>query len=284
MTGWALVVPVGTAWYAGLAEGLSSRGVFLSEADVIIGTSAGANAGAWLASGAPLSLFLDATRRNAADLQGANYANDLNLDLVAEIYSALGSATAPLDAEACRRIGGLAKAVPPQNSDGDWFVRSFEPYLPDCPWPSTLHAVVVNADTGAARLIGPGDGIPLARGVAASCAAPGIISPVWLPDGQYIDGGARSATNADLLERFTVERCIVVSPILAEAPMVGEATARVLQSEATRLTAKGIAVSLVLPTQIEAEAFGFDLLDLNKVNAAIDAGRKRGRLEADRPR
>jgi hypothetical protein len=58
----------------------------------------------------------------------------------------------------------------------------------------------------------------------------------------------------------------------------------VLQEEVRRLNAEGIAVSLVLPTEIEAEAFGFDLLDLSKVDAAMEAGRKRGRLAADRLR
>jgi NTE family protein len=288
MTGWALVLggggPVGVAWYAGLADGLRSQGVLLSDADVILGTSAGAKAGAWLASGEPLEAFLDAVVREATDLHRTNYADGLNLERVGEIYAALGAATAPLESDVRRRIGALAKTVPPQRGDDDWFVKSFEPYVPDVPWPAKLRAVAVNADTGAVRLIGPDDSIPLARGVAASCAAPGIISPVRLPEGQFVDGGARSATNADLVDRFRVERCLAVSPIVADAPMVGEATARVLEEEATRLRAKGIAVSMLLPTELEADAFGFDLLDLTKVDAAIEAGRARGRLEADRLR
>jgi len=288
MNGWGLVLggggPVGVAWYAGLADGLRSRGVLLSDADVIVGTSAGAKAGAWLASGEPLEVFLDAVAREATDLEGTTYTDGLNLELLGQIYVDLGAATAPLDSDVRRRIGALAKTVPPRFGDDDWYVKTFEPYVPDVPWPAKLRAVAVNADTGDVRLIGPDDGISLARGVAASCAAPGIISPVRLPDGEFVDGGARSATNADLVDRFNVERCVAVSPIVADAPMVGAATARVLAEEATRLRASGIEVSLLLPTEIEADAFGFDLLDLTKVDAAVEAGRKRGRLEADRLR
>ena len=96
--------------------------------------------------------------------------------------------------------------------------------------------------------------------------------------------GARALLRESRVDRFGVERCVAVSPIVADAPMVGEATARVLEEEATRLRAQGIAVSMLLPTDLEADAFGFDLLDLTKVDAAIEAGLVRGRLEADRLR
>jgi NTE family protein len=140
--------------------------------------------------------------------------------------------------------------------------------------------VAVSVDSGEARLIGPEDNIPLAAGIAASCAAPGIISPVRLDEGRYIDGGARSATNADLVAGFGVERCIVASPVVRSAPMVGEATHRVVEAEAEHLRAKGVHVTLLVPTDIEMDAFGYDLLSMDKVEAAIKAGRKRASVEA----
>jgi NTE family protein len=47
--------PAGTAWMAGLAEGLRREGVDLGAADLIVGTSAGAIVGAILASGGDLA-------------------------------------------------------------------------------------------------------------------------------------------------------------------------------------------------------------------------------------
>ena len=47
--------PAGTAWLAGLAEGLRREGVDLGAADLIVGTSAGAIVGAILASGGDLA-------------------------------------------------------------------------------------------------------------------------------------------------------------------------------------------------------------------------------------
>jgi NTE family protein len=113
VTIWGLVLggggPVGVAWYAGLAEGLAKNGVSLSDADVIVGTSAGANAGAWLASGQPLDRFVDAVMRNATDNDGVNFADDVQLDLLVDIYAALGAAVAPLESDECLRVTALAK-------------------------------------------------------------------------------------------------------------------------------------------------------------------------------
>src|SRR5579859_5344143 len=108
MSGWGLVLggggPVGAAWYAGLALGLSASGFSLGDADVIIGTSAGAQAGAWLACEEPMEAFVDAMTRNATDNAGMNYADGVDLDLLVEVYSALGSAIGPLDRDKCRLV------------------------------------------------------------------------------------------------------------------------------------------------------------------------------------
>ncbi|MER6945258.1 patatin-like phospholipase family protein [Nonomuraea sp. NPDC000554] len=56
---------VGTAWMAGLANGLRRHGVNLAEADLIVGTSAGAIIGAMLATGEDLDR-LAASRSNPA--------------------------------------------------------------------------------------------------------------------------------------------------------------------------------------------------------------------------
>ena len=46
--------PVGIAWGAGLLAGFEERGVSLTGADAIVGTSAGSVVGAWVATGGRL--------------------------------------------------------------------------------------------------------------------------------------------------------------------------------------------------------------------------------------
>jgi NTE family protein len=126
------------------------------------------------------------------------------------------------------------------------------------------------------------DGVPLALGVAASCAAPGISAPISIQHQLYIDGGARPDTNADLLAGLDLARAIIVSPVPRTAKLIGEGMHRLLQEEMRRLHTSGVDPESILPTQIEDDAFGADLFNLTKVPAAIEAGRRRGEKEAGR--
>src|SRR4051794_33001510 len=60
---------VGTAWMAGFAEGLRLEGVDLANADLIIGTSAGAIVGALLATRADLAGIAQVPERAGTDPQ-----------------------------------------------------------------------------------------------------------------------------------------------------------------------------------------------------------------------
>jgi hypothetical protein len=99
-----------------------------------------------------------------------------------------------------------------------------------------------------------------------------------------MDGGARSATNADVLIGHPLTRAIVISPVVPEVPIIGPAVVRVLHEECRRLSAAGMRFETVLPTEVEKEAFGYDLLNYSKIGSAIEAGRTRARSEATRLR
>ena len=60
---------------------------------------------------------------------------------------------------------------------------------------------------------------PLADAVEASSAIPGYFEPVAIDDELYLDGAARSSTNADLLTGLGFDGAVVISPMSA----VGEA-------------------------------------------------------------
>ena len=59
---------------------------------------------------------------------------------------------------------------------------------------------------------------PFSRAIAASCAIPGYFQPVRIPDGtgeeqEYVDGGAHSPTNLDLLANQHLDAVVVLSPM-----------------------------------------------------------------------
>lgn len=265
--------PVGAAWYAGLASGLAEDGIDLGLADVIMGTSAGAWAGAWLAS-ERLEEFADAMNR----LSGGPEPLAINADLIAQVSSVMGRAEAPLEPPETQRIGELAMQVPPIA------VRFYANHLPGTEWPERFHALVVHTQTGELRVLGRGDALPLEVGVAASCAAAGLAPPVALPDGLYMDGGARSATNADTLIGHRITNAIIASPVPPDVPLIGPAVRRVLAEECLRLSEAGIRFETVLPTEVEKAAFGYDLLNHSKIGSAIVAGKTRARSETARLR
>ena len=47
--------------------------------------------------------------------------------------------------------------------------------------------------------------------MAASCAVPGVYPPVTIDGRRYVDGGMRSAANADLAQGY--DRVVVLAPI-----------------------------------------------------------------------
>ena len=81
----------------------------------------------------------------------------------------------------------------------------------DWPEPRRLLVTAVDARTGVLRVLDGSDGVSLRDAVAASCAVPGVYPPVPIDGRTYIDGGARSGTNADLAHASAL--------VLALAPM-----------------------------------------------------------------
>jgi len=73
-----------------------------------------------------------------------------------------------------------------------------------------LWVTAVDADSGEFVVFGgPGCGADLVDAVSASCAVPGVWPPVRIGGRRFVDGGMRSATNADLAAGFS---SVVVSP------------------------------------------------------------------------
>ena len=248
----------GIAWEWGILAGLASAGTPLSDADLVVGTSAGSVVGAQVANG------LDPAERYEAQLAppDGEVAGALGVGTMIRYGMAiLGGSSAPRNVR--RRIGRMALSV---NSDENARIAVIESRLPVKEWPSesALRVTAVDAETGEFRVFDRESGVPLVRAVAASCAVPGVWPPVTIDGRRYMDGGARSGTNADLAAGY--DKVVVLAPIpRGFGPMSGAA------AHIERLR-RASAVALVSPDADALRAFGRNVLDPAKRADAARAG------------
>jgi NTE family protein len=144
-------------------------------------------------------------------------------------------------------------------------------------WPQRPTTWIVSMDFDAGRRVVFGrQGAPaatLAQAVTASCAAPGYFPPARIGDRRYVDGGAVSVTNADVLVRSGFDEVLVLAPMatFARAPrwsalaradwQLRRRFTRRLAMESTRLTAAGTAVRVIAPTERDLAVIGVNVMN-----------------------
>jgi NTE family protein len=265
----------GVAWETGLLAALAEAGVDVSNAGLIVGTSAGSVVGAQLALGRSPADLLAVQLEPANDLPPPSVTPDP--EKVLEIFREWARAEA-MTPEVCARIGALALAAPvPPLAET---LAGFERWLGDGrDWPEQpLRVTGVDAESGAFVAWDRGSGAPLLAAVAASCAVPGLRAPVPIGGHRYIDGGVRSGTNADLATGY--ERVLIVAPLGANLDGLGRQMRRALDAEAEALCAEGSAVEVVLPDAASLEAAGPNRMDPVTRIPSARAGQEQGRALA----
>lgn len=290
MTTRALVLggggPVGIAWESGLAAGLAESGVRLAEADYIVGTSAGSVVGSQFALGRdPAALVAGQLTRAARSGPGDGTplpVPDLS-GLMRHMMKLYTSGTP--SAEALIEVGRFALAA--QTMSEESFIAGFG-NTQDA-WPVRRFAcTAIDTATGAFQVWDNDSGVPLPRAVASSCAVPGIYPPITINGRQYMDGGMRSATNADLAAGYDRVLVVIVrtggpTPPGAPANMAELARER-LEAEFDVLRRAGGQVETVIPDDAAAAVMGINLMDANVRGDAAEGGLRQGRLEAARIR
>jgi NTE family protein len=196
----------GIAWEAGVLAALAARGLDLREADLIVGTSAGAVVGAQLAAGLdPRVLYSE--RLVPQEGEPAPKTSVFGLfRLVRELRKAKDGR------EFGARMGrvALAAATPPEERRRAEVQR----WLGDLrEWPGKpLIITAVDAESGEPTNFAANSGVTLLDAVCASTAGPGVRPPATVGARRYIDGGMRSPANVDLAAGY--DRIVVIAPFV----------------------------------------------------------------------
>ena len=286
---------LGAAWMVGALQALQEEtGVDVRDFDACVGTSAGSVLVALLGAGVsvadlvkhqlgvplesgPLAGFHfdyerasggDRPMRPRAGLGSRELLIRNALQLRQLPPTALLAALLPVGRGNLAAIGALIAHVVPEG----WVAR-------DC-----VTVVALDYDTGERAAFGrpgmPSAAIPDA--VMASCAIPGWYQPVVIGSHRYIDGGAWSSTNLDLLAGEGLDEIFVLAPQVSfDQDSPTQWTTRLERQWRNRVTRKvvrevetvhheGTEVTVLGPGPKDLEAIGGNLMDLSRRPAVIE--------------
>jgi len=274
----------GNAWEIGVIAGLFDAGLDVTEADLIIGTSAGSTAAAQITSTTPaelLAAIVSAAPRPRTGPAGPGGGRVPvgpaagHMERTSRIIGAAGDA-----ADMRRRMGAAALEMDAA-SDGSGQTRwraTVAARLPSEHWPErTMLITAVDAHTGEPVVFDRHSGVDLVDAVAASTANGFGVPPYSIGDNRYIDGGYRRNENADLAAGY--ERVLVLSPFGGRSRHPPEWGMQ-LAAQVDELRARGSRVETIFPDSNSRDAFGVDMMDPSTRPPAARAGYDQGRALA----
>ena len=246
----------GIAWELGILAGAARAGVDLTDADLVVGTSAGSVVGAQVTNGVPLE-DLYAAQLEPPDAELGGRLSRIAALKLAPPYLLPGSGQDKL-----ARVGKVAMAShAPGSVDREGVIRS---RLPVDGWPERdLRVTAVDTDSGEFTVFTAESGVDLVSAVAASCAVPTVWPPVEIDGRFYMDGGMRSTANVDVARG--VDRVVVLAPLPRSLSKKSS-----IRAQLERVGAREW--SVVMPDAEALAAFGKNLLDPAKRKVAAEAG------------
>ena len=198
----------GIAWEIGLLLGLRGAGVDLTDADTVLGTSAGSVVGAQLTSGVDLQQMYDAQLLDPAGEISASMSRGM---LLRWGFSMLAPGR---EDRKRRRLGraSLTAARRPGAVSVEERLDVIGSRLTARSWPDRdLRVTAVDAESGEFRVFDRAGDVDLLHAVASSCAVPLVWPPVPAGGRHYVDGGVRSSANADVVAG--ADRVVVLAPL-----------------------------------------------------------------------
>jgi NTE family protein len=285
LTGTALVLggggSAGNAWLIGVIAGLVEAGFDVTEADLIIGTSAGSTAAAQITSASLAGLLADilAAAPQPRPAPTGSDGGRVRKPAVDQMERTSRIIAAAEDAADMRRRMGAAALEMTAASDGSGqrWRATVAARLPSQLWPQRRMLITaVDAHTGEPVVFDRHSGVDLVDAVAASCSS-GFAYGIG--ESRYIDGGYRSnADNADLAAGYA--RVLVLSPFGGRSRTpVDWGMHLVTQVDALR--ARGSRVETIFPDDDALRAFCDNVMDPSTRPPAARAGYNQGRALAE---
>lgn len=182
------------------------------------------------------------------------------------------SVVAALMPEGGRSMAGIGRLIDAVNPIGEWSAH------PNC-W-----IVAMDYATGKREVFGrPGSAsAPLSSAVMASCSIPGWFAPVTINGRQYVDGGAVSATSVDVVAQAGLDEVFVIAPMVSFTFDQPKATAARLErrwreevtkaclAEADVVEQAGAIVHVIGPGAEDLATIGANLMDSTKRRLVLE--------------
>jgi len=286
---------LGAAWMVGALQALQDEiGLDARDFDALVGTSAGSVLAALLGAGVSVADLVNHQRGNKLEtgrLAGFHFDYETATGGERPPRSRAGLGSRELLIRNARQLRQLPptavlSAFLPEGEGNLDAVGALISHVVPAGWVSRegVTIVALDYDTGQRVAFGMRGAAPAAlpEAVMASCAIPGWYQPVRIGDHRYIDGGAWSSTNLDLLASQGLDEVFVLAPQTsfdADAPTQwatrlerqwrSRVTQRVVR-EASTVHRHGTEVTILGPGREDLEAMGGNLMDLSRRPLVIE--------------
>lgn len=287
---------LGAAWMVGALCALEEvHGFDARTAEVIVGTSAGSVLSALLGAGVSPSQLRDHQRGHpikTGPLAGYTWDYERATGTGRPKLPRLLPSSRKGLAASVRRMGQLpptavlAGFLPEGKGSLERVGHLIEAITPLDEWSPhpNLWVVAMDLDNGKRVAFGRAGApaAPLSDAVMASCAIPSWFQPVHIDGHKYVDGGACSATSADLVADMGLDEVYVLAPMASFAldqptSMLArlerrwrmQITRRCMH-ETEKVRERGAAVTVLGPGPEDLEVIGGNLMDVSRRLPALE--------------